>query len=212
MVDELNESLEKEQRYRVAAETLTETTAETHKGVKSTYHLLEDLGARDITEDEDLLVLHSLERPAAERTREIYEVFRPNLIDGTGSWLREEPLSALWTEQKQTWANLYAAFYSSLANADSSMLLVLDGLDEAPREVSRHVIGRITVKGYMEFEREDRFIVVPYEKDQEDLDRHVEVRSSTISIIKRRIELDKAEAKKPSKSRQSLKYQSQEES
>ncbi|KAI4250306.1 MAG: hypothetical protein L6R42_008766, partial [Xanthoria sp. 1 TBL-2021] len=326
MLDELNESLDKEQRYVVAAsyasqktteaavKTLTETTAETQKGVESTYHLLEDLRAREITKDEDILVQRSLELPAADRTLEIYEEFRSKLVKGTGSWLQKEPLFTTWTEQKvpilwvfggpgsgkshlstwiiqhllrlygenhvetsgvsiayfyireneqqlrepntvlktlawqiaerdpifkkhaadvcsskrniisveQTWVNLFVAFYQSIANADRSALLVVDGLDEAPRAVRSTllglfkgllsdnaggprphiqvaVIGRITLKGDMDFEREERFIEVSREKNQEDLDRYIEDRLSTLNIIKRLGELDKLEARKPLK-------------
>lgn len=121
---------------------------------------------------------------------------------------------------EQTWINLFVAFYQSIANADRSAILVVDGLDEAPRAVrctllglfkgllsdsaggSRAhiqvaVIGRITLKGDMDFEREEKFIEVSREKNHEDLDRYIEDRLSTLNIIKRLGELDKLEARKP---------------
>ena len=60
----------------------------------------------------------------------------------------------------------------------------------------------------MEFEREE-FVGVSSKKSQEDLDRYHEDRLNAIGIIKRLVELDKAEAKKPSKSRRSFKHQTQ---
>ncbi|KAL8883174.1 MAG: hypothetical protein Q9192_007389 [Flavoplaca navasiana] len=74
-------------------------------------------------------------------------------------------------------------------------LLSADG-DSASIQVA--VIGRITVKGHMEFEREEEFMVVFRKKSQEDLDRYKEDRLTATSIIKRLVELDKAGAKKPS--------------
>ena len=123
---------------------------------------------------------------------------------------------------EQTWLNLFVAFYQSKANADKSAMLVVDGLDEAPRaarstllglfkgllsenadgarpHIQVAVIGRITLKGDMDFEREEKFIQVSREKNQEDLDRYIVDRLSTLDIIKRLGELDKQEAKKPSK-------------
>ncbi|KAL8647887.1 MAG: hypothetical protein Q9226_006245, partial [Calogaya cf. arnoldii] len=293
MLDESNDPLDKEQRYVVAAsyasqktteagvKTLTKNTVETQKGVESTYHLIEDLRAREITKGEDTLVERSLELPAADRTIELYEEFRSKLVKGTGSWLQREPLFTTWTQQKvpilwhllrlydknhietsgvsiaffyireneqqlrepntilktlawqiaendpifkkhaaevcsskrniisvgQTWANLFVAFYQSIANADRSAILVVDGLDEAPRAVRSTLLGlfkgllsvnagRITLKGDMDFEREEKFIEVSRDKNQEDLDRYIEDRLSTLSIIKRLGELDKLEARK----------------
>ncbi|KAI4121205.1 MAG: hypothetical protein LQ338_006496 [Usnochroma carphineum] len=120
---------------------------------------------------------------------------------------------------EKTWLNLFVAFYQSVANVDRSSMLVIDGLDEAPRaarstllgffkgllsenadgtrpRIQVAVIGRITLKGDMDFEREERFIEVSREKNQEDLDRYIEDRLSGVNIIRRLVELDKLEAKK----------------
>ncbi|KAL8996738.1 MAG: hypothetical protein Q9169_003808 [Polycauliona sp. 2 TL-2023] len=205
MLDELNESLDKEQRYVVAAssasqktteagvKSLPETTAETQKGVESTYHLLEgNLATRILAEG------------AFADAAKIYE-----LADATQSS----------RSTQQTWANLFVAFYQPLANADRSVMLVVDGLDEASRAVRTSllgffkgllsenaegarphiqvaVIGQITLKGDMDFEREEKYIVVSREKNHEDLDRYIEDRLSAINIIKRLGELDRLEARK----------------
>lgn len=120
---------------------------------------------------------------------------------------------------EQTWNNLFVAFYQSIANIDRSSMLVIDGLDEAPRaarstllgffkrllsenddgkqpRIQVAVIGRITLKGDMDFEREEKFIEVSREKNNEDLDRYIEDRLSRIKFMRRLVELDKQEAKK----------------
>lgn len=89
---------------------------------------------------------------------------------------------------EQTWLNLFVAFYESVANVDRSTMLVIDGLDEASRaarstllgffkgllsesadgtrpRIQVAVIGRITLKGDMDFEREEKFIEVSREKN-----------------------------------------------
>ncbi|KAL8937940.1 MAG: hypothetical protein Q9211_003439 [Gyalolechia sp. 1 TL-2023] len=120
---------------------------------------------------------------------------------------------------EDTWNRLFLDFYRSIANVDRSSMLVIDGLDEAPRaarstllglfkrllsenadgirsRIQVAVIGRITLKGDMDFEREEKFIQVSREKNQDDLDRYVEDRLARLSIIRKLVELDKLEAKK----------------
>ena len=121
---------------------------------------------------------------------------------------------------EQTWLSMFVAFYQSKANADKSAMLVVDGLDEAPRaarstllglfkgllsenadgtrpHIQVAVIGRVTLKSDMDFEREETFIQVSRGKNQDDLDRYIVDRLSTLDIIKKLGELDKQEAKKP---------------
>lgn len=120
---------------------------------------------------------------------------------------------------EQTWINLFVAFYRSIANVDQSSMLVIDGLDEAPEaarstllgffkgllsenangtrpRIQVAIIGRITLKGDMDFVREEKFIEVSREKNQEDLGRYIDQRLSSINIMKRLVELDHRDAKK----------------
>lgn len=112
ILEEMNESLDKEQRYVVAAtyasqkttetgvKMLAQTTAETQRGIVSAVHLLEDSRDHEIAKDERLLVQRSLELPAADRTLELFEEFRSKFLKGTANWLCKEILFTAWTEQK----------------------------------------------------------------------------------------------------------------
>lgn len=164
-----------------------------------------------VREDEQQLqdpntILKTLAWQIAERD----PAFRRHAVDVCSS--KQKIISAA-----QIWRNLFVAFYRSIANVDRSTMLVIDGLDEAPKtarstllgffksllsegadstrpHIQVAVVGRVTLKGDMDFEREEKFIEVSRDKNQEDIDRYIEDRLSRINIIKRLVELDRLEA------------------
>ena len=123
---------------------------------------------------------------------------------------------------EETWSNLFLAFYKPIRTVDHSAILVIDGLDEASKfvratilglckdllvqdssgvrlRVQVAIIGRITLKGDMEFEREEKFIEVSPEKNKDDIDKYIEKRLSELELLKKLEKLDKAQIRKPTK-------------
>ena len=109
---------------------------------------------------------------------------------------------------EETWSNLFLDFYQPTQSVDRSTILVIDGLDEAPKSVRTTilglcqdllvqdangfgpciqvaVIGRITLKRDMEFEREETVIEVSPEKNKDDLDRYIDKRLSELELVKK---------------------------
>ncbi|KAL8951463.1 MAG: hypothetical protein Q9222_002564 [Ikaeria aurantiellina] len=239
ILDELNESLDKEQSYVVAAsyasqkttesrvKTLAETAVETQKRVETTVHLLEGSGKSHPSTwtIQHLLSIYGEGDTQVARVSIAYFYIKeneqqlrdPNTILKTLAWQIAEQASAFKRHAaevcsskkkiisaEQTWLNLFLAFYASMANIDRSTMLVIDGLDEAPRAARSALLGFFKgllseIAGDMDFEREEKFIEVSRAKNQQDLNRYIEDRLSGLSIIKRLVELDRLEAKKASK-------------
>ena len=123
---------------------------------------------------------------------------------------------------EDTWKNLFLDFYHSPQSSDRSAMLVIDGLDEAPKaarttilglcqdllvqdsnglgpRIQVAIIGRITLKGDMEFEREERFIGVSPEKNKDDIERYIDKRLSELELIKKLEQMDRGQAQKAPK-------------
>ena len=124
---------------------------------------------------------------------------------------------------EDTWSNLFLDFYRATQPSDRSAMLVIDGLDEAPRtarttilglcqdlliqdsdglgpRIQVAIIGRVTLKGDMEFEREEKFIEVSPEKNKDDIERYIDKRLSDLELIKKLEQIDRAQARKVSRS------------
>ena len=127
-------------------------------------------------------------------------------------------------DAEETWSNLFLDFYKPVRTVDRSAIIVIDGLDEAPKSVRQTIlgfckdlivqdpsgvrpriqvaiVGRITLKGDMEFEREEKFIEVSQEKNRDDIDKYIEKRLSELELLKKLEQLDKAETRKMQKQR-----------
>ena len=120
---------------------------------------------------------------------------------------------------EDTWNNLFLDFYRATQSSDRSAMLVIDGLDEAPKtarttilglcqdllvqdsnglgpRIQVAIIGRITLKGDMEFEREERFIEVSPEKNKDDIERYIDKRLSELELIKKLEQIDREQVQK----------------
>ena len=120
---------------------------------------------------------------------------------------------------EDTWNNLFLDFYRASQSSDRSAMLVIDGLDEAPKttrttilglcqallaqdsnglgpRIQVAIIGRITLKGDMEFEREEKFIEVSSEKNKDDIERYIDKRLSELELIKKLEQIDQGQAQK----------------
>ena len=120
---------------------------------------------------------------------------------------------------EETWKNLFLDFYRPARSGNRSAILVIDGLDEAPKSarttvlglcqdllvqdsnglgprIQIAIIGRITLKGDMEFEREESVIEVSPEKNKDDIERYIDKRLSELELIKKLEQLDKSQAQK----------------
>ena len=125
---------------------------------------------------------------------------------------------------EETWSNLFLAFYRPVRTVDRSAILLIDGLDEAPKSVRETIlgfckdllvqdtsgvwpriqiaiVGRITLKGDMEFEREEKFIEVSQDKNRDDIDKYIEKRLSDLELLKTLEKLDKVQLRNPPRQR-----------
>lgn len=108
---------------------------------------------------------------------------------------------------EDTWENLFLDFYQSDRARDRNAIIVLDGLDEAPTaarmtllrllrnivaagrgtaraRIQFAVFGRATLRGDMQFSREEKYIEVSSVKNRNDIDSYIQRRLEEVELLK----------------------------
>lgn len=181
-----------------------------------------DLGCRSIAsfhireDDEDLRDPNDMLKVLAWQIAQTDPVFRKHVAVACS--LKRNVASA-----KDTWRSLFLDFYRPVRTIERSAILVIDGLDEAPKQARMQilellnaltvkdevlkpsiqvvVIGRSTLISDLDFGRDLKFIEVSSQKNSRDIDMYIEKRLSEIKLIRRLEQLDKFEAQKPPRER-----------